>query len=51
MHREVLFEGLTEQGILNLQEEMEDLILPEEPLVFRAGSATLLGSFKIAADR
>lgn len=50
--REVLFEGLTEQEILNLpQEELESLIFLGEPLVFRAGSAVLLGSFKIARDR
>lgn len=51
-HRELLYEGFSEQEILNLpQEELEDLILLGEPLVFRAGSATLLGSFKIAGDR
>ncbi len=50
--REVLFEGLTEQEILNLpQQEVENMILLGEPLVFRAGSAVLLGSFKIADDR
>ena len=50
--REVLFEGLSEQQILNLpQEELDKLILLGEPLVFRAGSAVLLGSFKIAGDR
>lgn len=50
--REVLFEGLSEQEILNLpQEELDNLILLGEPLVFRAGSAVLLGSFKIAGDR
>jgi len=50
--REVLFEGLSEQEILNLpQEELESLILLGEPLVFRAGSAVLLGSFKITGDR
>lgn len=50
--REVLFEGLTEQEILNLpQEEVENMILLGEPLVFRAGSAVLLGCFKVARDR
>jgi len=50
--REVLFEGLSEQQILNLpQEELDKLIFLGEPLVFRAGSAVLLGSFKIAGDR
>jgi hypothetical protein len=48
----VLFEGLTEQEILNLpQEQLDSMILLGEPLVFRAGSAVLLGSFKIARDR
>ena len=46
-HREVLFEGLTEEEILSLPaEEIEGLILLGEPLVFRAGSATILGSFR-----
>ena len=45
-HREVLFEGLTEAEILSLPaEEIEGLILLGEPLVFRTGSATILGSF------
>jgi hypothetical protein len=50
--REVLFDGLREEEILNLpQEEVENLILLGEPLVFRVGSAELLGSFRIARDR
>ena len=50
--REVLFEGFSEQEILALpHEHIEKLILLGEPLVFRAGSAELLGSFKIASDR
>ena len=50
--REVLFEGLSEQEILNLpQEELENLILLGEPIVFRAGSAVVLGSFKVTRDR
>lgn len=49
--REVLFEGLSEQEILNLpQEELDKLIFLGEPLVFRA-VAVLLGSFKIASER
>jgi hypothetical protein len=51
-HREVRFEGLSEREILSLpQQEVENLILLGEPLVFRAGSAIILGSFKIARDR
>jgi hypothetical protein len=44
--REVLFEGLTEEDMLSLPaEEIEGLVLLGEPLVFRPGSATILGSF------
>lgn len=50
--REVLFEGLTESEILGLPESfVEQLILIGEPLVFRVGSAVLLGSFQIQANR
>jgi hypothetical protein len=46
--REVRFEGLGEDEILALSpEELEGLILLGEPLVFRAGSATILGSFRV----
>jgi hypothetical protein len=50
--REVLFEGLREEEILNLPKEtVERLILLGEPIVFRIGSATLLGSFKVNYNR
>jgi hypothetical protein len=50
--REVLFERLREDEILNLPKEtIEELVLIGEPLVFRVGSAVLLGSFKVEADR
>lgn len=50
--REVLFEGLREEDVLNLpKEEVEKLILVGEPLVFLIGSATLLGSFKVERER
>jgi len=50
--REVLFEGWTESEILHLPKEtIEELIMLGEPLVFRAGSATVLGSFKIDSNR
>ena len=50
--REVLFEGLREDEILNLPKEtVEQLVLLGEPLVFYVGSAMLLGSFKVEADR
>src|ERR1700722_20153551 len=49
---EVLFEGLPENEILKLPKEtIEELVLIGEPLVFRVGSAVLLGSFKVEADR
>jgi hypothetical protein len=50
--REVLFEGLSEEEILSLpKEEIEQFILVGEPIVFRAGSAVLLGSFKLNSNR
>jgi hypothetical protein len=50
--REVPFEGLRQDEILNLPKEtIEQLVLIGEPLVFRVGSAVLLGSFKVEADR
>jgi hypothetical protein len=49
---EVLFEGLREEEILNLpRETVEQLILLGEPLVFRIGSAVILGSFKIDTNK
>jgi hypothetical protein len=50
--REILFEGLSEDEILQLpNRDVEELILIGEPIVFRAGSATILGSFKLEPDR
>jgi hypothetical protein len=50
--REVLFEGFNEEEILGLPAEtIEGLIILGAPLVFRVGTATVLGSFKIFADR
>ena len=47
-HGEVLFEGLTEDEILAIPAaELNELILLGEPIVFRAGSAMILGSFRI----
>src|SRR5260370_32309452 len=41
----------SEHEVLGLpHEHVEKLILLGEPLIFRAGSAELLGSFKIASD-
>lgn len=50
--REILIEGLTEAEILALsKEEIDGLVLLGEPLVFRAGSATVLGSFRVIDKR
>lgn len=50
--REVLFEGLREEAILELPKEtVEQLILLGEPIVFRVGSAMLLGSFSVNCNR
>jgi hypothetical protein len=49
--REILFEGFSEQEILALPAEtVEGLIAVGEPLVFRMGSATVLGSFTLTAS-
>jgi hypothetical protein len=49
---EVLFEGFTEDEILGLpKEQIEALILTGEPVVFRAGSATILGEFCVQGRR
>ena len=51
-YRQVKFEGLTEEEILDLPKDtVEALILIGEPIVFRAGSATILGSFRLRSDR
>ena len=50
--REALFEGFTEEEIPGLPAEtVENLIILGEPIVFRAGTATVLGSFKISRER
>jgi hypothetical protein len=50
--REIRFEGLSEQEILDLPNETVDqLIFFGEPIVFRVGSATLLGSFQLESNR
>ena len=52
-HRDVTVEeGLTPDQFLALpREEVQALILCGEPLVFRAGSADVLGRFWVAGDR
>jgi len=50
--REILFEGLSENQILLLPaDEIQNLILIGQPIVFRAGTASILGSFKIENSR
>lgn len=50
--RELRFEGLTEEEILELPKDaVEAFILIGEPLVFRAGSAVILGSFRLRSNR
>jgi hypothetical protein len=50
--RQVFFEGHSEDEILTLPPEtFEQLTLLGEPIVFRAGSAVILGSFRISRDR
>ncbi len=47
----MLFEGFTEEEILSLPDEtVQGLIILGEPLVFRAGTAVVLGSFKISLN-
>ncbi len=50
-HREILFEGFSAEEILELpKESIEQLILLNQPIVFRAGSATILGSFGVSSN-
>lgn len=48
---QVLIEGYTIDEVLQLSnEELRAIVLRDEPLVFRVGSASLLGRFKVAGD-
>jgi hypothetical protein len=48
---QVLLEGYTVDEILELpNEELQAIVLRDEPLVFKAGSANMLGSFKVSGD-
>lgn len=52
MTKEILLEGFTADEILALPaEEIEKLILTDEPLVFTAGSAQILGKVRIQDKR
>jgi hypothetical protein len=49
---EILFDGFTDDELLALPaEEIDALVLTGQPLVFRAGSATVLGEFRREPDR
>ena len=49
--RQIDIEGYTADEILNLPDEQLDaLVLSGEPLVFRAGTAEILGEFKIRGE-
>ncbi|SFQ63349.1 hypothetical protein SAMN05216567_12312 [Variovorax sp. OK605] len=48
---EILLEGYTVDEVLQLpNEEFQALVLRDEPLVFKAGSADMLGRFKVDGD-
>src|SRR6516225_3029787 len=50
--KEILFEGYTEDEILALpKEHVNAIILTGETVVFRAGSATILGEFRVEGNR
>jgi hypothetical protein len=50
--KKILFEGFSDGEILNLPAgEIEALVLTGQPIVFRAGSATVLGEFRLDKDR
>ncbi|MGZ4897871.1 MAG: hypothetical protein ACXVJ0_15500 [Candidatus Angelobacter sp.] len=52
MPREILFEGLTYEAILKLPvQQIEQLVLTGEPIVFTAGTARILGEFLRSSDR
>jgi hypothetical protein len=47
----LLIEGYTADEILGLpNEDLKAIVLSDEPLVFKAGSANLLGRFKVEAS-
>ena len=50
--KEIRFEGYSEEEILHLPEETVDgLVLIGQSIVFRSGTAVILGSFRITAGR
>ncbi len=52
MAREILFEGLTREAILRVPaEQIEQLVITGEPVVFTAGTARVLGEFRRLNNR
>jgi len=50
--KQVHFEGLSESEILDLPvDQIEALVLTGQPIVFRAGSASVLGEFRLERGR
>lgn len=48
---QVLLEGYTVDEVLDLPtDELQAMVLRDEPLVFKAGSANMLGKFKVQGD-
>jgi hypothetical protein len=48
---QVLLEGYTVDEVLELpNDELQAIVLRDEPLVFKAGSANMLGKFSVSAD-
>ncbi|WP_146210015.1 hypothetical protein [Vitiosangium sp. GDMCC 1.1324] len=51
-HRRILLEGYTPEEILRLSdEELRAFVFADEPLVFQAGSAQVLGQFQVKEAR
>src|SRR4051794_35995427 len=49
---EILFDGFSDDEILMMPaEQIAALVLDGQPLVFRVGSATVLGEFRLAPNR
>jgi hypothetical protein len=52
IRKEILFDGFSDEEILRLPpEQIEALVLNGEPLVFRIGTATILGEFRRNGNR
>jgi hypothetical protein len=50
--REITFDGMTADAILQMSdEELRALVFTGRPVVFRVGSAQVLGQFSLADDR